>query len=426
MISAKESLVPDDVLRPTVIGFAPMIDQVTPAPFPTTEFGSPLYVYDEATLRADARRVRNAAAAAGLEVLYATKANGNGALLRIIREEGLGANAGSLGEVLAAKKAGVPADDVFFCGNGITADEWQAVRTAGVHITVDSLSQLETWISRFGAGPNAGPIGLRLNLDLGAGFHDHVVTAGPESKFGIPEVDLPKALKLVKENDIVVDVVHQHIGSGILDYPAWLRGMETLLAVVPKFEHLRAVNFGGGLGVSYRPKDPQLLLDAWSYDVRKRLDDVRRHREKKRLAPLTFRIEPGRLVVARCGRLLVTVTSRVRGPNVTKIGVDSGFGHLLRPMVYDAWHEVRNVSHPDGPIERYTVVGNLCDNGDVLAVNRSLPQVSVGDVLAFEDVGAYGFAMASNYNLRPRPAEALVNGDDMRIIRQRERIEDLI
>ncbi|MAG55722.1 MAG: diaminopimelate decarboxylase [Planctomycetes bacterium] len=381
------------------------------------QFGSPLYVYDEAELRHRCRAIRDAVPLSDVDVLYAMKANANPALLQIVREEGLGIDAVSLGEVRRALRCGFSADRISFNGNNVGDSEMSAVRKAGVHVTVDSLSQL----ARFGRLAPGARVAIRINPDIGDGHHDHVITGGPASKFGIEHRRVGEALDVATRAGLVIDGVQHHIGSGVLDAEVFLKAMDVLLSVAARVPDHRFVDFGGGFGVPYAPGDA--TLDLMGFGARA-AELMIAHREATG-RDVGFRFEPGRLVVATCGTLYVTVTAVKRHQQQVWVGTDSGFNHLLRPALYGSYHAIENVTSPDGPLETVNVAGNVCEAGDVFARERSLPRCRDGDVLAIRDTGAYGWSMASTYNLRARPAEVLIGEGGPQLIRPREDEEDL-
>lgn len=377
-------------------------------------FGSPLYVYDEVLLRDRCRRLITALPSYSL--LYAMKANANAALLEVIRDEGLGIDAVSIGEVMLARKVSFAADRISYNGNNVTDDEMRAVTDLGVKVTVDSLSQLE----RYGRLFPGTDVGVRLNPDIGDGHHDHVVTGGSETKFGIGHEDIEAANAIAKHHSLVICGLQQHIGSGILDIKTFIRAMEAMLTVAERFPELRFVDFGGGFGIGYEPDEDD--FDVVEFGARA---DSLLELFRARKPAVTFRFEPGRWVIAPCGTLYVTVTAIKRGKQRTFVGTDSGFNQLLRPALYGSWHAIENVSRPDAPVEPVSVAGNVCESGDLFCKDRAIPSPEEGDVLAIRDVGAYGWSMASCYNLRPRPAEVMLSPDGPRVIRERESLEDL-
>lgn len=380
-------------------------------------YGSPLYVYDAAELRSCCRALVQALPR-DVDILYAMKANANQALLRVIESEGLGIDAVSSGEVIAALRAGFASSRISYNGNNVDDREMRDVREAGVHVTVDSLSQLD----RYGRLFPGTTVGVRINPDVGDGHHDHVITGGPESKFGIDVAAAPSALEIAHRHELTIDGLQQHIGSGILDPERMLFAVDVLLRAAAAFPDLEFLDFGGGLGVAYHPNDPVLDLAAFGRAVGELLERFQAGRDR----PLTYRFEPGRSVVATCGTLLVRVTAVKRTGQHVFVGVDSGFNHLLRPTLYGSYHHIENLTRPDAPLETVRVAGNICESGDLLARDRELPRCEEGDLLAVRHAGAYGYAMASNYNLRPRPAEVLVDEDTARLVRRRETMDDLL
>lgn len=380
------------------------------------QFGSPLYVYDEARLRRRCRDTR--AALPDCRFLYAVKANANPTLLKIIRDEGFGADAVSSGEVALARQVGFAADEISYNGNNVTDAEMKDVVDHGVHVSVDSISQLE----RYGKLFPGTSVGVRVNPDVGDGHHDHVITGGPNAKFGVDPEDLADARILAVRHDLTIDGLQQHIGSGILDPRSFMRAIDAMLDIASDIDRLRFIDFGGGFGLPYKPGEAPFDFDAFALTTQRVLAEFQRRYKD----PVEFRFEPGRYVVGDCGALLVTVTSVKRGKRHTFVGTDSGFHHLLRPALYGSYHAIDNLSRPDARIERVTIAGNICESGDLFATDRALPMPEVGDVLAIRDAGAYGYSMASTYNLRARPAEVLLRGNDAVVIRRRETLQDLL
>ncbi len=362
-------------------------------------FGTPTYVYDESAVRAQCRKLRTLLGALPVQLLYAMKANSNPALLRIIRDEDYGVDAVSPGEMLLALRLGWSPEQILFSANMMTDEEMDAAHGAGVLLNIGELSRLE----RYGQAYPCSRICVRLNPRHGAGHHAHVVTAGGKTKFGIPVEQIPDVLAVAARYRLTITGIHQHIGSGILDAAQFWAAISVLLEQVKHFPDLTFVNLGGGLGVPYRPGEASLDGDAFYAQV---VEPLQRFAEAH--PGLSLRFEPGRFVVAPAGILLTTVNTVKAGSEKVFAGTDTGMNHLVRPSLYDAYHQIDNLTHPDGAQQVYDVTGNICETGDVLARDRALPTVSEGDVLAIRDAGAYGMSMASTYNLRPLPAEVLV------------------
>ena len=385
-------------------------------------FGSPLYVYDLAVVRARARALREAVTYRPFQPLFAIKANSCPAVARAVIAEGFGVDAVSPGEVALALRLGLPPQQVLYTENNMTDAEMAEAMGQGVLINCGSLDRLE----RLGqAGGREACV--RFNPDVGAGAHEKICTAGPLTKFGVHYTQVDEVLRIERATGIAVVGCHMHIGSGFLDAEAFVQAMGVILDVAAKLPRLRFIDFGGGIGIPYKPDQRHMDLRALGARASHLMSDfvVRYGR------PLEMRLEPGRFLVAEAGTLYTTVTSVKRNPDTalpgrTYVGCDTGFNHLVRPTMYDAYHRIDNVSRPDAPRAVVDVVGNICETGDVFARARELPLPVIGDLLALRDAGAYGFAMASTYNLRPLPAEVAIDGDAVRLVRRRQTVAELL
>lgn len=385
-------------------------------------FGTPLYVYDGDLVVENYRRLWSSIDYREKEILYAVKANNNPGILEILRDAGSGLDTVSPWEVLLGLGLGFRPEKILFTGVGVSDEEMALVRgRLGVMVNIDSISQLK----RYGRMFPGTEVSLRINTGVGAGHHRYSVTGGV-TKFGIFESQLGLAQEIAREHKLRIVGIHTHIGSGFLDPGPFLESSEALLRIAERLRDLEFVDFGGGFGIPYRRGEAPLDIEA----LGKRLSELV-DRFSKRQGALKLRLEPGRLIVGSAGVLLTRVVDvkRISWGGLEKIFVivDTGLNHLIRPALYGAYHEVIPVGKADRPAEIFAdVVGNICESGDVLAVERQLPRVEEGDLLAIMDVGAYGYSMSSNYNLRPRPAEVLVRGGSARLVRRRERLEDLL
>ena len=359
-------------------------------------YGTPLYVYDAEKIRAQYRKLSQLDAT----LFYAMKANYNPDILRVLLDAGAGIDAVSLGDVLLARKVGFPADRILYTANRTTDEETDAVHGMGVLCNLGSLSQLQ----RFGRRHPGARVCVRLNPMIRIGEHERVITAGENSKFGIPLTRLDELLAIVATHGLRVVGVHEHAGSGIPEAVEMMKGMENVLAVLDRFPDLEFVDFGGGFKVPYAPGEVELDHERMAAEINARFAALGQERE------LELRFEPGKYLVAEAGTLLVTVTDITTTPHKTLVGVDSGFPQLIRPMFYGAYHRIENLSNPDGEVAVYDVVGNICESGDNFATDRPLPAVREGDILAIRNAGAYCASMGGVYNLRPMPAELLVDG----------------
>lgn len=389
------------------------------------KYGSPLYVYNEQILRKRCREMAGLLQHPRFQADYSCKANSNLELLRIIREEGLHADAMSPGEILFLLEAGFDPGSIFFVPNNVSAEEMQFAIDRKITVSVDSLAQLRL----FGRLNPGGEVAVRLNPGVGVGHHRKVVTAGAGTKFGIPMELAPEVQAVAREYSLRIIGLNQHMGSLFLDGADYLAGVQRLLEAAVDFAELEFLDFGGGMGIPYRKQEGQARLDLAKLGTE--MDRLLFAWGQEHGRDLLFRIEPGRYVVAECGVLLGTVHGVKESHGVTYVGADLGFNVLARPILYNAYHDIE--VYPvqklvgEGTLKKVTVVGNICESGDVLAEDRSLPPVREGDVLGVMDAGAYGFAMASSYNNRLRPAEVLIRPDGRaELIRRRETFDDLL
>jgi diaminopimelate decarboxylase len=385
------------------------------------EHGTPLYVYSRAGIEESFRAYERAFAPVRPRICYAVKANGNGALLRLLASLGAGADIVSGGELLAALRAGFPAEGIVFAGVGKTDAE---IALGLEHGIGEWNAESEDEIARIGAAAAArgtlARVSLRVNPDIDPRSHPYISTGLREAKFGVAIGLAPEILRRARERaGVEVVGVQCHIGSQITDLEplaAAARALADLsLRLLDEGFPLRTIDLGGGLGVSYDGRgtpDASGLASAI-------LPAVER-------VPLELVLEPGRSLVARSGALLTRVLYVKGGHGKNFVVVDAGMNDLLRPALYDAYHRVEPVVPRGRPAELVDVVGPVCETSDFLARRRELERPEPGDLLAVRDAGAYGFAMSSNYNMRPRAAEALIEDGRVRLVRRRETFEDLV
>ncbi|MDP4183305.1 MAG: diaminopimelate decarboxylase [Bacillota bacterium] len=389
------------------------------------KYGSPLYLYDERTLRKRCEEMRGLIKYPQFSVNYSIKANSNIELLKIVKEEGINADAMSPGEIYVLLKAGFRPDQIFYIGNNVSAEEMQYAIDHGVLVSVDSISQLET----YGKIHKGGKVAVRFNAGIGAGHHEKVVTAGSKTKFGIDNTLVEEVKNIADKYALKIVGVNQHIGSLFLDGRAYLEGVKGLLAIASKFPELEFIDLGGGFGIPYKGHMGEGKLDLLGMSIK--LDAILKEWMKQYGRNAQIKIEPGRYIVAECGTLLGTVHSVKTNYNTKYIGTDIGFNVLMRPVMYDSYHEIkvfRNGKELDNSKgSKATVVGNICETGDILARDRELPDIEEGDIIAVLDAGAYGYSMSSNYNMRLRPAEAIICKDGShKLIRKRDTLEALL
>lgn len=386
--------------------------------------GTPLYVTDEARLRDNYRRLKRAFKD-NVRIYYAAKANSNISILRILLEEGACIDASSPGEIFLALEAGFQGDRIMYTGTSVSREELKYAVDKGVSINVDSVSQMRNLIST--GRPEF--VSVRVNPGVGSGHHVHVVTGGVASKFGLWGKGVEEAYRLALKAGVERFGVHMHIGSGIMEVEPYLQAMDRLMDTVEQLHETLGITFelidiGGGFGVPYKPGEEPLDIEVFAGRI---LEEFRRQVSERGLGEPTLCIEPGRYIVCDSTLLLTRVTSVKETPQRTFIGVDAGFNVLVRPAMYNAYHHIVAAAKLDEtPAGRYDVAGPLCESGDLLGVDRSLPKVEEGDLLAVLDAGAYGYSMSSQYNARPRPAEVLVKDGKVEIIRERESLRDLL
>lgn len=387
------------------------------------QYGSPLYVYEADMIRTQYRKLRNSFAELSLQIHYAMKANPNPALLQLLLAEGAWIDAVSPLEAQLALDVGFPATHILFTGNNIPLHEIEYCLAREIAINIESLSLLQ----EFGKAYPGREVSLRINPGLGSGHHAHCITGGPQSKFGIYYDQLEHVHQLLAQYQLKLTGIHVHIGTGILDPTPMLEALSLVLSIAQKFTGLRFVNIGGGFGVPYQPQETSLDLAVLGKQISKHFLQFCDKYGKS----LDLKVEPGRFLMASAGTLLATVNNIKKTPRYQFVGVDTGFNHLLRPALYGSYHHLFNASCVNGDLFPVVLAGNICETGDVLTYSiegiteQHLPQFHLGDRVAILDAGAYGMAMASQYNMRLRPAEVLVSQGKARLIRRRETYEDL-
>jgi diaminopimelate decarboxylase len=390
-----------------------------------SKYGSPLYVYNETILRERCQEMTNLVSGLDFQVNYSCKANSSLQLLKIIHQAGLAADAMSPGEIFVLSEAGFSPAEIFYVGNNVSAAEMLYAIERQITMSVDSISQLRL----FGRINPGGKVALRFNPGVGVGHHQKVITAGKTTKFGITKDYLPEIKRLVREYNLRVVGINQHLGSLFLESEIYLEGVKRLLEIALNFEELEFIDFGGGMGIPYRKQEgqPRLNLKELGLKLQTILSEWNLLNNKN----LRFKIEPGRYIVAECGVLLGTVHAIKENYGTTYIGTDLGFNVLSRPVLYNSEHEIEIYGQEHSPAKDewqvVSVVGNICESGDILAAERNLPSIEEGDIMGVMDAGAYGLAMSSNYNNRLRPAEVLIQTDGTaRLIRRRDSLEDLV
>ena len=388
------------------------------------EFGTPLYVYDEKILRERCREIRGLLPNRNFRISYSAKANSNIELLKIVRDEDIDVDAMSPGEIYIMQRAGFTKEQIFFVSNNAPASELSYAIERGITVSVDSLSQLEL----YGKLNPGGEVAIRFNPSVGLGHHTKVTTGGKLTKFGVQIAFVPQVKELLSQYGLKLSGINHHLGSLCMTKEPYLEGAAELFDTAKQFPGLSFIDLGGGFGVPYREGEARLDLADLATDLDNMFGRFLAEYDNK---DIMLRIEPGRYIAAECGILLGTVHAVKTNYDKEYIGTDLGFNVLMRPVLYDSYHAMRIAakakSGQAGRTKTYTIVGNICESGDILAQDRDLPPASEGDILMAMNAGAYGFAMSSSYNQRLRPAEVLITMDGThRLIRRRETFEDLM
>ncbi len=388
------------------------------------EYGSPIYVYSETILRERCRELKNMVDYKNFYVNYSPKANSNLEILKIVRSEGFLTDAMSPGEIYVSLKAGFQPEEVLYISNNVSDEEFIHAVKAGVKISVDSVSQLE----RYGRINPGGSVAIRINPGIGAGHHKKVVTGGKKTKFGIEIRFLDEVKSILRKYNLKMTGINQHIGSLFMNGESYIESVDSILTVAREFDDLEFIDLGGGFGIPYHKQENEPRLDLKVLGVK--LTKIILKWVKEYGKEINIKIEPGRYVVAESAILLGTVNAVKMNYDIKYIGTDLGFNVLLRPVMYDSYHDIEIYRKSDKSStinEEVRIVGNICETGDIIAKDRMLPEIFEDDIIGVLDSGAYGFAMSSNYNNRLRPAEVLIdkNGKS-RLIRRRENLEDLL
>ncbi len=396
-------------------------------------YGTPLYVTDENKLRANIRNYKRtfgkSRTGIDTDIFFAVKANGNLAILKVLASEGAGADVFSCGELQLVKLAGIPTEKILFNGNSKSEDDLREAVESGVKISVDSLGELRVLAAVTDELGKEAEIAMRVNPDVSPAVNPKIATGLKESKFGVPYHEIMSMCEeAVQYRNIALTGLHCHIGSQILKLDVFGEAAEKMMNLVEQLHErgieLEFVDLGGGLGIGYSEEDKKRLPTP--DDLAAVILPVLVDRMKSLGLNLKLILEPGRSIVGTTTILLSRVNV-VKPAHKNFVAIDAGFNLLIRPVMYDAYHEVVVANRQNERASTlYTVVGPVCESGDIIAKDRMLPEVKSGDLVAIKDVGAYGFSMSSQYNGRPRCAEVLVNDGAVDLIRSRESIDDLL
>ncbi len=382
------------------------------------EYGAPLYVYDAAIIKKQYDHLLKAfKKVKKVKLNYACKANTNLNILKYFKSIGSGLDTVSIQEVQLGLLAGFQPQEIIYTPNGVSFEELKQAVELGVRVNIDNLSVLEL----FGQEIKNYPVCIRINPHILAGGNSQISVGHIDSKFGISIYQLPHILRVVKNTGMKIEGIHMHTGSDILDVEVFLQGAEILFNTAKEFNDLDYIDFGSGFKVPYKEGDYETDIKYLGEKLGERFNEFEKEYHKE----LTLMFEPGKFLVSQSGFFLVSVNVIKQTISTVFAEVDSGFNHLIRPMFYNSYHNIRNISNPEGRQRFYTVVGYICET-DTFGTNRKMAEIREGDILCFENAGAYCFSMASNYNSRYKPAEVLLLNGKSHLIRRREKLEDLL
>jgi len=382
------------------------------------QFGTPLYVYDANRIVQQLKTLKTAFSACNVKIKYAAKALTNLSILRLLRKHGSDVDVVSIQEAQLALRAGFAQSQIMYTPSGVDFSEIVEAVNLKLTVNLDNLSTLQKFGEKY---RDTYPCSIRLNPHIMAGGHYKISTGHSNSKFGISVFQLPEIHEIVNKYKINVNGLHIHTGSDITESDVFIKMADILFGVARDFPHLRFIDFGSGFKVAYKEDDIVTNIYDLGLKLTKAFGDFCQQYGRK----LELHFEPGKFIVSEAGYLVVGVNMIKPTPSVTFVGVNSGLNHLIRPMMYDAYHEIVNISNPKGPQKLYTVVGYICET-DTFGADRKLNEVREGDILVMKNAGAYGYSMASNYNSRYKPAEVLIVNGVAKLIRERETFDDLI
>lgn len=381
-------------------------------------YGDPVYVYDSAKIISQFNRLTKAfGSVKSLQLNYAAKALSNISILKLMNSLGSGLDTVSIQEVQLGLLAGFKPESIIFTPNGVSLEEIEEAATLGVRINIDNLSILEQFGSKH---PNI-PVCIRINPHVMAGGNSNISVGHIDSKFGISIHQIPHLLRIVELTQMNINGIHMHTGSDILDIDVFLYASEILFETAKNFKNLDFIDFGSGFKVPYKDGDIETNIEELGKKLSTRFNEFCTEYGKE----LTLAFEPGKFLVSEAGFFLAKVNVVKQTTSTVFASIDSGFNHLIRPMLYGSSHEIENISNPEGRERYYSVVGYICET-DTFASNRRISEITEGDILSFRNAGAYCFTMASNYNSRFRPAEVLWHEGKAILIRERETFDDLV
>jgi len=382
------------------------------------KYNTPLYIYNTAKMKEQYKRLYDAFKASQVKIHYAAKALTNINVLKVFKNMGAGLDAVSIQEVWLGLKAGFNPSDIIFTPNCVSLEEIEMAAKEGVKINIDNISILEQFGQKYGSSV---PVCIRINPHIMAGGNSKISTGHMDSKFGISIYQMPHVLRVLETTGLRAEGLHMHTGSDILDVEVFLRGVEIMLNTASQFNNLNYIDLGSGFKVPYKTDDIFTDIESLGKTLTAKFNAFCNEYGKK----LTLIFEPGKFLVSEAGIFVTKVNVIKQTTSTVFAGLDTGLNHLIRPMFYDAYHHIVNISKPEGKTRIYTVVGYICET-DTFGWNRKITEITEGDYLAFMNAGAYCYTMSSNYNSRLRPAEVMIDEGKDFLITRREILDDLL
>ena len=382
------------------------------------KFGTPLYVYHAEKIEQQYQNLLAQFESTQTKFFYASKALTNIHILKVIKDMGCNIDCSSINEVRLALHVGFLPNNILYTSNSVGFDEICTAVELGVNVNIDSLSNLEKFGQAFG-GTKA--IGVRIRPDVMAGGNLKISTGHVNSKFGIPITEFDALISIQEKYKINIHTLHIHTGSEIKDVTVFMKSAEVFDTLLPYFPTVNVLDFGGGFKVPYAPGEQGTDMPQLGAEVNK----VMKQLSEKFGRNLIAWFEPGKYMVSEAGFFIAKVNVLKTSGEITFAGLNTGLNHLIRPMFYDAYHHIDNITHPANPLKQYAVVGNICET-DTFAWDRAIPEIAEGDLLVFYNAGAYGYEMASNYNARFKPAQVLFQNGAAKLISRADQFEDLL
>jgi diaminopimelate decarboxylase len=383
-----------------------------------TTYGTPLYVYHGEKIESQYQNLLTHFSPTTTRFFYACKALTNIHILNLIKNTGCNIDCSSINEVKLAKHAGFAPENILYTSNSISFEEIKEAVSLGVHINIDSLSNLEKFGAAFGG---RYPVGIRIRPDIMAGGNLKISTGHNKSKFGIPYTEKDAIKNIQTKYNIQISALHIHTGSEIKDVDVFLQSANVFEALLPDFPTVHILDFGGGFKVPYMPEEKGTDIALLGKEVNRIMEKLSNAIGHKLIAWF----EPGKYLVSESGYFITQVNVLKKSGEITFAGINSGLNHLIRPMFYDAYHHIINITSPHKELKKYAVVGNICET-DTFAWDRPIASIEEGDFLVFFNAGAYGFEMSSNYNARFKPAQVLHKNGKANLISRADTFEDLL